>query len=450
MNVANERVAASAACRSSSTRTIGRSAATRPSQRSRDSRARGWRRSGSARSLARGPGTRSARSAMPGRPSRIGRASRASSASTSSPGRSASSGPQRIEHGRPGRVDGSVGLPAEDERRLGAGDDPVERLVEEAGHAHPGAARDDDRRRRARRGARDGVDDPRELRLPADEPATDHATRHGRHCRGAATASPERVPPRRDGVPPRRAAPDRVRCPVTERRAPHPANDLNELPGEEWLYFTKSVWTTAYPSELGHARRRAHGANKPPRLMARLIEFFTPHRRARPRPVRGRRRHAARAPRSRAARGGRIGIELDPRWAAVFAETVAALQRRARRRGPAARGPRRRNDPGGAARLRPVGHRAAPGRRAGGPPDPRGRVRRLRRHRPAVQRPAADDDGRRQARRDPREPAHRLRDVIRPPRGPRQPPRLPGLPRRDERGSCARSTGCCGPAATPC
>ena len=59
------------------------------------------------------------------------------------------------------------------------------------------------------------------------------------------------------------------------RRAPHPANELNELPGEEWLYFTKSVLTTAYPSELGHALRKQHGANKPPRLMARLIEFFT-------------------------------------------------------------------------------------------------------------------------------------------------------------------------------
>src|SRR2546422_6111399 len=59
------------------------------------------------------------------------------------------------------------------------------------------------------------------------------------------------------------------------RREPHPANTLNELTGEEWLYFTKSVWTTAYPSELGHAARRAHGANKPPRLMARLIEFFS-------------------------------------------------------------------------------------------------------------------------------------------------------------------------------
>ena len=55
----------------------------------------------------------------------------------------------------------------------------------------------------------------------------------------------------------------------------HPANTLNELSGEEWLYFTKSVWGTAYPSELGHAARKQHGANKPPRLMARLIEFFT-------------------------------------------------------------------------------------------------------------------------------------------------------------------------------
>ena len=45
----------------------------------------------------------------------------------------------------------------------------------------------------------------------------------------------------------------------------HPNNTLNELSGDEWLYFTKSLLTTAYPSELGHALRKAHGANKPPR-----------------------------------------------------------------------------------------------------------------------------------------------------------------------------------------
>ena len=55
----------------------------------------------------------------------------------------------------------------------------------------------------------------------------------------------------------------------------HPNNTLNELGGDEWLYFTKSLLTTAYPSELGHALRKAHGANKPPRLMARIIEFFS-------------------------------------------------------------------------------------------------------------------------------------------------------------------------------
>lgn len=52
-------------------------------------------------------------------------------------------------------------------------------------------------------------------------------------------------------------------------------NALNELTGAEWLYFTKSIRTTAYSSEYGHALRKAHGANKPPQLMSQLIEFFT-------------------------------------------------------------------------------------------------------------------------------------------------------------------------------
>jgi DNA modification methylase len=50
---------------------------------------------------------------------------------------------------------------------------------------------------------------------------------------------------------------------------------LNELTGAEWLYFTKSILTTAYPSEYGHHLRKEHGANKPPQLMRQLIEFFT-------------------------------------------------------------------------------------------------------------------------------------------------------------------------------
>jgi DNA modification methylase len=101
----------------------------------------------------------------------------------------------------------------------------------------------------------------------------------------------------------------------------HPGNTLNELPGEEWLYFTKSLLTTAYPSELGHAARRAHGANKPPRLMARLIEFFT-------RPdqlvldpfagVGGTLLGAAICRRPRRA----IGFEIEPRWAEIYERVV--------------------------------------------------------------------------------------------------------------------------------
>ncbi|TMC23578.1 MAG: hypothetical protein E6J34_02135 [Chloroflexi bacterium] len=54
-----------------------------------------------------------------------------------------------------------------------------------------------------------------------------------------------------------------------------PNNKLNELAGDQWLYFTKSLLNTNYPSEYSHELRKVHGANKPPRLMRQLIEFFT-------------------------------------------------------------------------------------------------------------------------------------------------------------------------------
>jgi DNA modification methylase len=117
------------------------------------------------------------------------------------------------------------------------------------------------------------------------------------------------------------------------RRAPHPANDLNELSGEEWLYFTKSVLTTAYPSELGHAERKAHGANKPPRLMARLIEFFTRSGELVLDPFAG---VGGTLIGAAIARGPRraIGIELDPRWVAIYADVVARLTAERDGRGP--------------------------------------------------------------------------------------------------------------------
>ncbi len=108
-----------------------------------------------------------------------------------------------------------------------------------------------------------------------------------------------------------------------DERRPHPANELNELSGEEWLYFTKSVWSTAYPSELGHDLRRAHGANKPPRLMARLIEFFTRTGDLVLDPFAG---VGGTLLGAAIARGPRraLGIELDPRWVAIHRAVVEA------------------------------------------------------------------------------------------------------------------------------
>jgi DNA modification methylase len=118
------------------------------------------------------------------------------------------------------------------------------------------------------------------------------------------------------------------------RRAPHPDNTLNELSGEEWLYFTKSVLTTAYPSELGHAERKAHGANKPPRLMARLIEFFSRTGELVLDPFAG---VGGTLLGAAIARGPRraIGIELDPRWVAIYEGVVASLSAERDGLGPA-------------------------------------------------------------------------------------------------------------------
>jgi DNA modification methylase len=137
------------------------------------------------------------------------------------------------------------------------------------------------------------------------------------------------------------------------RGSPHPANALNELSGEEWLYFTKSVWSTAYPSELGHALRKAHGANKPPRLMCRLIEFFTRSGELVLDPfagVGGTLLGAAIAQGPRRA----LGIELDRRWVDVYRTVIAQLSAEHGGRGPilADIGP---SDPGGARTFDPSG-----------------------------------------------------------------------------------------------
>jgi len=104
----------------------------------------------------------------------------------------------------------------------------------------------------------------------------------------------------------------------------HPNNTLNELSGDEWLYLTKSLLTTAYPSELGHAQRKAHGANKPPRLMARLIEFFTKGGELVLDPFAGVGGTLLGAAICRTPRRA-LGFEIEPRWAALYEQVVDAL-----------------------------------------------------------------------------------------------------------------------------
>ena len=104
----------------------------------------------------------------------------------------------------------------------------------------------------------------------------------------------------------------------------HPNNTLNELSGDEWLYLTKSLLTTAYPSELGHAQRKAHGANKPPRLMARLIEFFTKGGELVLDPFAGVGGTLLGAAICRTPRRA-LGFEIEPRWAALYQQVVDAL-----------------------------------------------------------------------------------------------------------------------------
>ncbi len=133
----------------------------------------------------------------------------------------------------------------------------------------------------------------------------------------------------------------------------HPNNTLNELSGEEWLYFTKSVWGTAYPSELGHARRKQHGANKPPRLMARLIEFFTTTGELVLDPFAG---VGGTLLGAAIARGPRraLGLEIEPRWVDVYEDLVRELAAEHGGRGPslADMGP---SDPGGERGFDPTG-----------------------------------------------------------------------------------------------
>ena len=208
----------------------------------------------------------------------------------------------------------------------------------------------------------------RERVLPPDEPRARVPGGHGGHSRGAPSAAVTHD---------HRLRPARLRCRGCDRRpprAPSRQRRSTSCPGEEWLYFTKSVLTTAYPSELGHAaaqgprRQQAAAAHGPPH---RVLQ---PDRRARPRPVRRRRRDAAR-------RGHRARPAARPRHRARSALGRGLRAGRGGARSPSATARGRCSptsgtaDPGGPRPFDPSGPRAAPRRRAGAPADARRRAR---------------------------------------------------------------------------
>ena len=59
----------------------------------------------------------------------------------------------------------------------------------------------------------------------------------------------------------------------------HLDNKLNDLPGNEWSYFLRSVINTRYSTSgedgFAHHIRKIHPSPKPPQLMRDIINFFT-------------------------------------------------------------------------------------------------------------------------------------------------------------------------------
>jgi DNA modification methylase len=113
--------------------------------------------------------------------------------------------------------------------------------------------------------------------------------------------------------------------PRARASAPDPRNSLNELSGAQWLYFTKSVLSTSYPSELRHDLRKAHGANKPPALMRLLVEFFTKRDGLVLDPFAGVGGTLLGAATARPPRRA-VGIEVSPKWTAVYAGVARDLE----------------------------------------------------------------------------------------------------------------------------
>ena len=92
-------------------------------------------------------------------------------------------------------------------------------------------------------------------------------------------------------------------------------NRLNDLSGAEWLFWTSTIFETFYPPDATMRLRKAHGAMKPPEVMAEIIRFFTKQGEEVLDPFAG-----VGGTLLGAALAGRkaVGYELNPAWVDVY------------------------------------------------------------------------------------------------------------------------------------
>jgi hypothetical protein len=97
-------------------------------------------------------------------------------------------------------------------------------------------------------------------------------------------------------------------------------NRVNDLTGREWVFWTRSVITKPYPPNRQHALRNQHGGQKPPDLCADLLRVFTKEGQVVLDPFMG---VGGTLLGASLCNRKAVGIEVNPRWIAIYKEVCA-------------------------------------------------------------------------------------------------------------------------------